>query len=84
MENDMKLIAALLLVAPAMLTAAHAGSDDTERRAERQRSIYEVATGRYQKGMYEGRSATRERPRGYLSRNAPRYPRYDMQDDGRY
>jgi hypothetical protein len=66
----MKLIAALLLIAPTMLTAAHAGSDDSERRGERQRSIYEVATGQYRhsRDMHEGRNATTQAPRHHDKR----------------
>ncbi|BCJ90843.1 hypothetical protein IZ6_15780 [Terrihabitans soli] len=60
----MKLIAALLLVTPAMLTAAYAGSDDTQARAERQRSIYEVVRGDYHntERMHEGRGMTMDAP----------------------
>ncbi len=77
----MKLIAALLLITPAMLTAAHAGGDgDSDRRARVQRSIYEVATGRHYKGMEEGRSATMEAPRQHLGPGSPNDPEYFQQE----
>lgn len=81
----MKLIAALLLIAPTMLTAAHAGGDgDSDRRARVQRSIYEVATGQYRSApqMYEGRNAaTRDRLRAGSSAD-PEY--FQQENDNRY
>jgi hypothetical protein len=78
----MKLLAALLLITPVMLTTAHAAGDgDNDRRSRVQRSIYDVNSGQYRTNMYEGRASTMGAPRERLGPGGSNDPEYFVQEN---
>jgi hypothetical protein len=73
----MKLIAALLVITPAMLGTAYADGDG-QRSSRIQRSIYDVARGEpsYAPELYEGRAATMSEPTERLGPGGSNDPEY--------